>query len=104
MLPLLALCALVAAPLARCSTQGTLRIPSHLLPTDLTNTSSGSPEILSSETALFTPLEDLSLLSTNEFTTLTHYIFPKHSVRIKKSDFCDGTVKWVFLIVGFSGV
>ncbi|KAK7690230.1 hypothetical protein QCA50_006883 [Cerrena zonata] len=92
MLPLLALCAFVAVPLVRCSTQETLKIPSHLYPSDHTNTSSGSPEILHHDTALFMPFENLNLLSTNDFTTLTHYIFPKHSVRIKKSDFCDGTV------------
>ena len=43
---------------------------------------------------LFAPLEDLNLLSADSFTTLTHPVFPKHSIRIKKSsDFCDGTVK-----------
>ncbi|TCD59953.1 hypothetical protein EIP91_011017, partial [Steccherinum ochraceum] len=42
---------------------------------------------------LFSPFEDLKLLSTSEFTTLGHPAFPKYSVRIKKStDFCDGTV------------
>jgi len=41
---------------------------------------------------LFTPLEDLSYLSSSEFTTLSHPAFPNHRVRIKKSDFCDGTV------------
>ncbi|KAK7690229.1 hypothetical protein QCA50_006882 [Cerrena zonata] len=45
------------------------------------------------DNGLFSPLEDLNLLSTDSFTTLTHPVFPKHSVRIKKSsDFCDGTV------------
>lgn len=92
---LFVLCALVGVPLVRCSTQETLKIPSHLYPSDLTNTSSGSPEVLNHDTALFMPFEDLTLLSSNEFTTLKHYVFPKHSVRIKKSDFCDGTVKWV---------
>ncbi|EPQ61308.1 serine carboxypeptidase [Gloeophyllum trabeum ATCC 11539] len=29
---------------------------------------------------------------TNDFTILQHPAFPKYSVRIKKSDFCDGTV------------
>ncbi|KIJ17963.1 hypothetical protein PAXINDRAFT_167613 [Paxillus involutus ATCC 200175] len=42
---------------------------------------------------LFTPVEQLSTLSVNSFTTLSHPVFPNHSVRIKKSeDFCDGTV------------
>lgn len=47
------------------------------------------------DAGLFTPLEDLSLLSSSEFTTLGHPAFPKYEVRIKKSDFCDGTVKCV---------
>ncbi|KAJ3521507.1 hypothetical protein NM688_g9008 [Phlebia brevispora] len=42
---------------------------------------------------LFSPLEDLGLLSTTEYTTLEHPVFPKYAVRIKKSDFCDGTVR-----------
>ncbi len=40
----------------------------------------------------FTPFESLSSLSHAEFTTLQHPLYPRHSVRIKKSDFCDGTV------------
>ncbi|KAF8972465.1 serine carboxypeptidase [Flammula alnicola] len=43
---------------------------------------------------LFTPAEDLSVLSESEFTTLGHPAFPRYSVRMKKSsDFCDTTVK-----------
>ncbi|KAF9036904.1 serine carboxypeptidase [Hymenopellis radicata] len=41
---------------------------------------------------LFTPFESLSSLSHAEFATLQHPLYPRHSVRIKKSDFCDGTV------------
>ena len=48
---------------------------------------------------LFAPLEDLNVLSTAEFTTLAHPAFPRYNVRIKKSDFCDGTVRYV----GFRG-
>ncbi|CCM00613.1 uncharacterized protein FIBRA_02649 [Fibroporia radiculosa] len=44
------------------------------------------------DAGLFTPLEDLSLLSKTDFTTLSHPLFPNYSVRIKKSDFCDETV------------
>lgn len=44
------------------------------------------------DAGLFTPLEEFSLLSTSEFTTLSHPLFPNYNVRIKKSDFCDGTV------------
>lgn len=44
---------------------------------------------------LFTPLESLEFVSESSFTTLEHPGFPKHRVRIKKSKFCDGTVKYV---------
>lgn len=44
---------------------------------------------------LFSPLEDLNLLSFSEFTTLKHPKFPEHAVRVKKSRFCDGTVEYV---------
>ncbi|KAF8168513.1 alpha/beta-hydrolase [Crassisporium funariophilum] len=42
---------------------------------------------------LFKPAEDLSILSETEFTTLSHPAFPRYGVRIKKSTFCDETVK-----------
>ena len=44
---------------------------------------------------VFTPVEHLSTLSVDSFTTLDHPYFPNHSVRIKKTIFCDGTVKSV---------
>ena len=44
---------------------------------------------------LFSPVEDLGVLSVSEFTTLGHPLFPDYNVRIKKSDFCDGTVRQV---------
>lgn len=34
-----------------------------------------------------------SLQATESFTTLSHPRFPDHQVRVKKSDFCDPTVK-----------
>ncbi|CCM05789.1 uncharacterized protein FIBRA_08022 [Fibroporia radiculosa] len=37
-------------------------------------------------------LNDLNLLSSEEFSVLNHPAFPHYSVRIKKSDFCDGNV------------
>lgn len=40
----------------------------------------------------FSPLGQLSYLSDTEFTVLSHPVFPRHSVRIKKSSFCDHTV------------
>ena len=45
------------------------------------------------DAGLFTPMEDLGLLSTSDFTTLGHPLFPNYNVRIKKSDFCAGTVR-----------
>lgn len=44
--------------------------------------------------ALFTPLEDLSLVPDEQHIALKHPAFPKYTIRIKKShDFCDPTVK-----------
>ncbi|KAL1939246.1 hypothetical protein VTO73DRAFT_10049 [Trametes versicolor] len=45
------------------------------------------------DTGLFTPLGDLSLLSTTEFTQLAHPAFPRHSARIKQSHFCNETAR-----------
>ncbi|KAJ7751869.1 serine carboxypeptidase [Mycena maculata] len=42
---------------------------------------------------LFTPLEDMNALSETEFSVLGHPVFPNYEVRIKKSAFCDETVK-----------
>ncbi|KAK0448417.1 serine carboxypeptidase [Desarmillaria tabescens] len=39
-----------------------------------------------------TQSQSLSLLSYDQFTTLEHPLYPEHSVRIKKTDFCDETV------------
>jgi len=44
------------------------------------------------DAGLFTPYEDLDGLSASEYTVLHHPAFPRHNVRIKKSDFCDGSV------------
>lgn len=38
---------------------------------------------------------ELTSVSASHFTRLTHPVFPGRSVRIKKSGFCDGTVKLV---------
>ncbi|PPQ84832.1 hypothetical protein CVT25_015126 [Psilocybe cyanescens] len=46
---------------------------------------------------LFVPIEDPSLLPESQFTTLNLPEFPRHSVRVKKSKFCDGTVKYAGL-------
>ncbi|THH16795.1 hypothetical protein EW146_g3910 [Bondarzewia mesenterica] len=41
---------------------------------------------------LFSPAETLSSLSSSEYTVLSHPMFPSHSIRIKRADFCDATV------------
>ncbi|KAH0831837.1 serine carboxypeptidase [Lanmaoa asiatica] len=51
-----------------------------------------SAHAVSYDDGLFTPVEHLSALSVDSFTTFGHPYFPNHSIRIKKSDFCDGTV------------
>ncbi|KAI0297528.1 serine carboxypeptidase [Multifurca ochricompacta] len=43
--------------------------------------------------ALFEPLGALSAIRPDQWTTLRHPVFPRHSVRIKQSNFCDTTVK-----------
>ena len=43
----------------------------------------------------FTTLQLSSLQNEREFTTLGHPRFPEYAVRIKKSSFCDPTVKYV---------
>jgi hypothetical protein len=40
----------------------------------------------------FTPLGHLALVPETQFAVLSHPMFPKHSVRIKKTKFCDPTV------------
>ncbi|KAJ7765302.1 serine carboxypeptidase [Mycena metata] len=52
------------------------------------------PQLLSAyDDGLFTPMEDMNILSETEFTVLSHPVFPQYNVRIKKSTFCDPTVK-----------
>ncbi|KAI0807995.1 serine carboxypeptidase [Fomes fomentarius] len=45
------------------------------------------------DTVAFKPLEHLHILQASQYSTLTHPYFPKHSVRIKQSQFCDGGVR-----------
>ncbi|KAJ7259665.1 serine carboxypeptidase [Mycena rebaudengoi] len=52
-----------------------------------------SSRVSAYDDGLFTPMEDMSFLSEREFSVLEHPAFPNHSVRIKKSTFCDGTVQ-----------
>ncbi|KAF9077923.1 serine carboxypeptidase [Rhodocollybia butyracea] len=60
----------------------------------LASFSSGNSFTENSQTnfQLFTPLEDLSNVHDSDFSILGHPSFPQHSVRIKKSSFCDSTV------------
>ncbi|KAK7036761.1 hypothetical protein VNI00_011427 [Paramarasmius palmivorus] len=60
-------------------------------------TSNPVQNVLSLDQRLYTPIESLNFLSKAEFTVLRHPLFPKHSARIKKTDFCDPTVN------GYSG-
>ena len=53
----------------------------------------GNSGFESYDAGLFSPMEDLSLLSTSEFTTLGHPLFPNYNVRIKKSDFCESSAR-----------
>jgi hypothetical protein len=53
----------------------------------------GSQETYDRE--LFAPFEYLNKLSEEKYTSLGHPLFPHYGVRIKKSNFCDGTVKYV---------
>ncbi|KAJ6531658.1 serine carboxypeptidase [Mycena vulgaris] len=53
----------------------------------------GIPRVSAYDDGLFTPMEDMNALSENEFTILMHPVFPNYNVRIKKSAFCDDTVK-----------
>ena len=42
-------------------------------------------------------INHLSSIGVSEYTALTHPRFPNHRVRIKKSNFCDPTVKLAFV-------
>ncbi|KAI0328737.1 serine carboxypeptidase [Cubamyces sp. BRFM 1775] len=42
---------------------------------------------------LFTPIGDLSALDATDFTVLEHPAFPQYNVRVKESNFCDGSVR-----------
>jgi len=41
----------------------------------------------------FEPVGELSAVGSDQWTTLHHPVFPRYSVRIKQSRFCDTTVK-----------
>lgn len=60
---------------------------------NLINASLAVPVLSPHDASLFTPVEDLSILSGETFTALGHPAFPKYSVRIKQSNWCDGSVR-----------
>jgi len=41
----------------------------------------------------FEPVGELNAVNSDQWTTLRHPLFPKYSARIKRSHFCDTTVK-----------
>ena len=47
-------------------------------------------------------INHLSSIGDSEFTALTHPRFPNQRVRIKKSNFCDPTVKLILFIAIFT--
>ncbi|KAJ7086299.1 Alpha/Beta hydrolase protein [Mycena crocata] len=53
----------------------------------------GIPRVSAYDDGLFSPMEDMNALSETEFSVLSHPVFPNYNVRIKKSPFCDDTVK-----------
>ncbi|KAJ7723704.1 serine carboxypeptidase [Mycena olivaceomarginata] len=65
----------------------------HASQTVLSGQISGIPQISAYDEGLFTPMEDMNALSETTFHVLSHPVFPNYNVRIKKSSFCDNTVK-----------
>ena len=57
----------------------------------------GAASSLSGNNAPKSTIDHLSSIGDSEYTALTHPRFPNHRVRIKKSNFCDPTVKLVFV-------
>ena len=51
------------------------------------------PFDIDSPQSKFEPVGDLGAIRSDEWTTLRHPVFPRYSVRIKQSRFCDTTVK-----------
>lgn len=67
----------------------------HLFAYNGTDSASAQVKTASYDDGLFSPIGSLSSISETGFTTLGHPFFPRHSVRLKKTKFCDGTVKYV---------
>ena len=60
---------------------------------EVANIWDGIPFEESSPLSNFQPVGELSALGSDEWSTLRHPVFPNHSVRIKRSYFCDPAVK-----------
>lgn len=50
------------------------------------------------------PFSSLSAVPEMEWGILSHPLFPKYSVRLKKSSFCDDTVRYAFLLYPYSRI
>ncbi|KAJ7073301.1 serine carboxypeptidase [Mycena belliarum] len=61
--------------------------------TAFSNPVSGSFRASTYNEGLFTPMEDMNVLSETEFSVLGHPEFPNYGVRIKKSAVCNDTTK-----------
>ncbi|KAK0188280.1 serine carboxypeptidase [Armillaria mellea] len=58
----------------------------------LNKSTTRDPEYDNDSLFVHKPPRSLSLLSHDNFEMVSHPLYPKHSVRIKKTDFCDDTV------------
>ncbi|KAF9493049.1 serine carboxypeptidase [Pleurotus eryngii] len=56
------------------------------------------------ESGLFTPMERLDALSDKEFSILGHPVLPDYGVRIKRTRWCDDTVKYARRNTGYIDV
>ncbi|KAJ7909462.1 Alpha/Beta hydrolase protein [Mycena leptocephala] len=68
-------------------------IEMHSNPPDSGSDGESESIVSAYDEGLFTPMEDMNALSETDFSVLSHPIFPNYNVRIKKSPFCDDTVK-----------
>lgn len=55
----------------------------------------GALVLADSQTTLLSQSVHLHELSTHDYTALSHPRFPGRGVRVKKTEFCDATVKYV---------
>lgn len=65
----------------------------------LHNPRKASGNVSNGDSTTFTPVGDLAAIMETQYTVLSHPEFPRYNVRIKKSNFCDGTVKYLFHLI-----